>query len=216
MKKKRALILGWTVPLITQHWAVLLRISQLVGSALWSSSSVTGPNACLLALQSSSLHYTQSSMLTFTKPLMLTVHTLSLGPSICISESESGAKPHNCQSPMIHLLQINKALISLTWVSSGMSFLSIPICWKRKKHFNKVSGTIVCTETFSARKNHLCNFEELWNPSHSCQESLVDLQPIFTLTSLHLEKFFWKRQTVKCDIPEMRKRSADMLFTFLF
>lgn len=101
-----------------------------------------------------------------------------------------------------NLLKINKALVSLTWVSSGMSFLSIPTCCKNEKwHFNatvtkQCNNQPLFTDVMRSA-GYLSNFEELWNPSHSCQESLVDLQPVFTLASLHLEKNFWAREIVK-------------------
>lgn len=41
-----------------------------------------------------------------------------------------------------------------------------------------------------ALQGYLSDFEEFRNPSHSCQESFVDLQTVFTLTSLHTKKFF--------------------------
>jgi len=49
-----------------------------------------------------------------------------------------------------------------------------------------------------SHKGYLSNFEEFWNPSHSRQESFVDLQPVFTLASLHLEELFWR--TEKCQM----------------
>lgn len=44
---------------------------------------------------------------------------------------------------------------------------------------------------------YLSDFEEFRNPSHSRQESFVDLQPVFTLAPLHLKKFFLKKQIRK-------------------
>lgn len=41
---------------------------------------------------------------------------------------------------------------------------------------------------------YLSDFEELRNSRHSCQEPLVDLQTVFALASLHLEKFLWVTQ----------------------
>lgn len=40
----------------------------------------------------------------------------------------------------------------------------------------------------NASLGHLGDLEEFRHPSHPCEESLVDLQPIFTLAPLHLEK----------------------------
>lgn len=37
---------------------------------------------------------------------------------------------------------------------------------------------------------YLGDFKELRDPRHPGQEPLVDLQPVFTLASLHLEEFF--------------------------
>lgn len=77
-----------------------------------------------------------------------------------------------------------------------MSFLSIPICCERKESRLDSAGQ---AGTAAVSGFYLRDFKELRNPRHPRQEPLVDLQPVFTLASLHLEEFFWRGERVKCD-----------------
>lgn len=80
-------------------------------------------------------------------------------------------------------------------------FIYPHLLWKQRKPFesSRTSYKSCCASRRSRSGFYLRNFKELRNPRHACQEPLVDLQPVFTLASLHLEEFFWRAERVKYD-----------------